>query len=82
MLTLVFLEMVSEEGVACRAGVFVTEARMYVNHGCHLDPASPLESFFDLPQFPVIVNVQDGRRTLVSSVTLQNMPVLQAKEGV
>jgi len=80
---LVFLEMMSEEGVACKAGVFfLTKAQMYINRGCHLDPTSPLESFFDLPQLSVSFNVQDGGRTLVSTFTLQNMPALQAKEGV
>ena len=79
---LVFLEMMSEEGVACKAGVFLTEAQMYINCGCHLDPASPLESFFDLLQLSVSFNVEDGGRTLVSLFMLQNTPALQAEEGV
>ena len=79
---LVFLEMMSEEGVACKPGVFLTEAQMYINRGCHLDPISPLESFFDFPQFSASFNVQDGGRTVVSSFTLQNTPALRAEEGV
>ena len=70
MLPLVFLEMMSEEGVACRAGVFfLSEAQMYINCGCHFDPTSPLESFFGLPQLSVSFNVQDDGGTSVSSFT-------------
>ena len=74
MLPLVFLEMMSEEGVACKAGVFLTEAQMYINRGCHFDLTSPLESFFDLPQLSVSFNVQDDGRTSVSSFTSAKYP--------
>ena len=52
------------------------------NRGYHLDPTSPLESFFDLSHLSVSFNVQDVGRTLVSSFTLQNTPALQAKDRV
>ena len=82
MLPLVFLEMMSEEGVACKAGVFLTEAQMYINCGCHFDPTSPLESFFDLPQLSGVSMSKMMQEHQYHQSQVQNTPALQAEEGV